>query len=172
MKLPVTKKSESQEVCFIPDPKTGDFLKRHIPKCFQPGKIVNVNGTVYSEKHKGLPYYTIGQRRSIEIGGAGGPLYVVGFDRAQNVLIVGTGRDLSKHRFTANNLSFVNKKPTTKFETQIRIRHQAALIPAVIETKHNQAYIVCQKPVNAVTPGQSVVFYSGKKVVGGGVICS
>ncbi|MDO8601196.1 MAG: tRNA 2-thiouridine(34) synthase MnmA [bacterium] len=169
-KLPFKKVPESMEICFVPD-KLDDFLKRHLkPK---PGLIMTAEGKEIG-KHQGLPFYTIGQRKGIEL--SGGPFYVVGKNIKKNNLIVASilkDSALWSKSLAAKNVNWISGKAPKlplKINAQIRYGHQA--VPATITKIPNTKYqIQFRQPQRAVTPGQSVVFYKGQELLGGGIIC-
>ena len=175
--LPVFENSESQEICFIRG-ETNDFLKQRIKK--NPGKIIDVFGKVIGE-HQGLFLYTIGQRKSIGIGGTG-PYYVAEKDFKKNNLIVANNFKspaLFKKSLIAKNVNLISNRVgdmtlcrLLKIKAQVRYRQEA--MPAEIKkTKNrNRVEVVFLKFQRAIAPGQSVVFYQGKEVLGGGVIKS
>jgi tRNA-specific 2-thiouridylase len=164
-------KSESQGVCFFPDRKYHDFLKRNLPKnSIRKGPIINVKGKELGE-HNGLQYYTIGQRKGIEIGGPEGPYYVINYDYKKNALIVGKEKDLLKDKLSVSKLTFVEgdlKDGEYDFNAKIRYRNENNKI--TLNKKGNKGKVKFKKPTSGITPGQSIVFYKGKKVIGGGII--
>jgi tRNA-uridine 2-sulfurtransferase len=168
----LNRRPESQNLCFVAG-ETGDFLKKYInKKAFRPGPIITVNGEKIGT-HRGLPFYTIGQRKGVGIGGNADALYVVGSDVKKNVLIMGPKEYLYRKELSIKNLSLVTGEKI-KNGTRILavIRYRAAKTPAVFHMKkpESKAQIIFDEPVRAVTPGQSVVFYDGEKVLGGGII--
>lgn len=94
--LPVFNKPESQDICFIPDNDYKHFLRKNVPDYFKPGDFVDQNGHVVG-RHKGIPCYTIGQRRGLDLGGPGGPYYVTAIDTVNNIILVGPERNLFFH---------------------------------------------------------------------------
>jgi tRNA-specific 2-thiouridylase len=168
-RLPVSEISESQEICFVP--KTiNEFLAKYLKT--KPGKIVDMNGKVVGE-HKGLHFYTIGQRKGIEL--PQGPYYVVDKDIKENVLIVSHNeKDLLKKELIAKNVSWIcpPKFCFAKFgRAKARIRYKSKEASAtVFILKGKKVRLVFDKPQRAITPGQSVVFYNGKELLGGGII--
>jgi tRNA-specific 2-thiouridylase len=177
--LPTAETPESQEVCFIQN-TTDEFLKKYLKA--KPGNIVKAapqggaslaplgRGKVVGQ-HNGLWFYTIGQRRGI--GLSGGPFYVVGKDLKRNVLIVSTNqKDLLSKELLAKNVNWIGGNPPqfpAKIKAKVRYRHESA--NAVIEKAKGKTYKVkFSKPQRAITPGQSVVFYRGTELLGGGVI--
>lgn len=164
-------KKESQGVCFFPDKKYQDFLKRHFDKTvLKPGPIKTTKGEKIGE-HKGLQMFTVGQRKGIEIGGEEKPWYVVRLDYKSNALIVGKNSELFKNQFTVSDLSFTEGKlKDGEYTIQARIRYRFPPQKAILKIKGKKAEIIFNEPQRAITPGQSVVFYSRKRVVGGGII--
>jgi len=168
----ISEKRESQGICFFPDKKYEDFLRRYFPKdLLKEGPIETIDGRKIG-MHKGLQFFTVGQRKGIEIGGEKEPLYVVKLDYKRNALIVGKNKDTFQSGFAVNNLTFTGKtyKPG-EYNILARIRYRFPPEKACLKIKtNNTAEIYFKKPERAITPGQSVVFYNRKKVLGGGVI--
>lgn len=169
--LPVSDIPESMEICFIQD-TINDFLKRYLK--LRPGKIVDIKGKVLGIHH-GLPFYTIGQRKGIEL--SGGPYYVLEKDIKKNVLIVTKReKDLYAKELIAEKVNWVfGKEPTLplKIEARIRYRHEPAqaTITSISNPKNLKTYkLTFNKFQRAITPGQSAVFYKGEKLLGGGII--
>ncbi len=169
--LKTAEKKESQGVCFFPDKKYEDFLKRHFDeKVLNKGPIETIDGEIIGE-HKGLQLFTIGQRKGIEIGGEKEPLYVVSLDHERNALIVGKNEDLYQRKFTITDLTFnQGELDEGNHKIRARIRYRFPPQKAVLTKKDNKAKIEFEKPQRAITPGQSVVFYIKKRVLGGGII--
>lgn len=164
-------KKESQGVCFFPEKTHEAFLKRYLPKqTIQKGPIKTTAGEKIGT-HEGLQFFTVGQRKGIEIGGEKEPWYVVTLDYAKNTLVVGKNHEVFQKKFTINKLSFVSKSlPDGLHKLETRIRYRARLEAALVEKAGDTAKIDFKIPQRAITPGQSVVFYKGKKVLGGGII--
>ena len=175
-KLPFGQVPESMETCFV-QTTINDFLSRHIkPK---PGRIIcappgSAHGVHFPEvhRHRGLAFYTIGQRKGI--GLSGGPYWVLGKDQKKSILIVTKNeKDLYKKELVCKNVNWISgKEPKLplKIKAKIRYRHEPAL---VVITKNLQSKIYSlkfEKPQRAITPGQSVVFYWSGEVLGGGII--
>jgi len=210
--LPTSEKRESQEVCFVPDDYRS-FLKRHLGKeYFESGDIVDRDGNIIG-KHEGLVNYTIGQRKGIdqsiskskflihstnahdrfsnknpnsEMTNDKIPLYVIGFDKENNRLIVGRELDLYKDEAIVADFRLINPELENKIldmkdcDLKVKIRYRAKEISCRItkiqdtirSTSSGQAYkIHFSEPERAIASGQSAVFYLGDKVVGGGTIC-
>lgn len=171
----VSEKKDSQGICFFPESSFIPFLSRNMnQEKNASGKMVKRDGTVMGN-HKGLAYYTIGQRQGLEIGGPGGPWFVIGKNPKENELIVGGNDELFTSKITARNLSFVsNNLPKTPMKILARIRHRFTPTDAVLNVLEDGkvAEIEYEAPQRAITPGQSIVFYDGEKVIGGGIITS
>ena len=164
----LTKIPKSMEICFI-QTTINDFLKRYLkPKL---GAIVTVDGKKIGE-HQGLFFYTIGQRKGIEL--PGGPFYVLDKDLKKNFLIVTKNeRDLYKKELIARNVNWIfGKEPKLplKVKAKIRYRHEPASA-AIYKIPNTKYKILFNKPQRAITPGQSVVFYRKQELLGGGIIC-
>lgn len=167
-------RSESQDVCFlVVDDKIiehNEYLKKHLE--LKPGPIQDKKGKVLGE-HKGLPLYTVGQRRGVEIGGTG-PYYVLRADYRANALFVTNqfdDPDLFSDTLEAMNVNWVDPdcvKFPLKCQASIRYRHEA--VDCAVEQSKDRILATFEKPQRAVTPGQSVVFYAGDVVLGGGII--
>lgn len=170
-KLPVLDLPESQEVCFIKD-SCNDFLTRYFkPK---PGKVVNTRGKVIGQ-HQSLWLYTIGQRKGI--GLSEGPWYVMDKDFKRNILVVTKKKkDLEKKELVAENVNWISDKEPKlplKIKAKIRYRHKMAKAVLTQNSKlkaQNYIKVIFEKPQRAITPGQSVVFYQGEELLGGGII--
>jgi len=165
-KLPVYKKSESQEICFIPEKTHYPFLKRHLK--LRPGPIKTMTGKTLGQ-HDGLPLYTLGQRQGIKIGGIG-PFYVVRLNYKTNTLFISKNRDdklLLTKKFKIKNINWIAGQPPKKSEKiGVKIRYQAKTIPCTI----NKNLITLKTLQRAIMPGQSAVFYNGTTMLGGGII--
>ena len=171
-KLPVFKTPESQEICFIPR-NINDFLAKHIKQ--KPGPISRTSSLRGKQNSwtasRVMAFYTIGQRKGI--GLPGGPYYVLDKDLKENLLIVTKNeKDLLKKELVAGNINWISgKAPKSPFKGQVKIRYRSKLFSATIYKILNTKYkILFNKPQRAVTPGQSVVFYKGQEVLGGGII--
>jgi len=165
-------RDESQGICFISDRFYTDFLRKRLPKsCFEEGLIIDVNG-MKRGRHRGLPNYTCGQRKGLFIGGLKEPYYVIKTDYKNNTLLVGEDKYLWHKEIYAKDLTFVSgKAPGKSFTVNARTRHLGALEKAKVEILNkNIAKVIFAKPVRAFTEGQSIVFYKGSKVIGGGIM--
>ncbi len=168
-------KSESYEICFVPDNDYRGFLKRRIPGLeaeVDGGDFILEDGTVVG-KHKGYPFYTIGQRKGLGIA-LGYPVYVTGIDKKNNRVVLGTVKNLEKNGMLVNQLTLqkyadLNGKP---LETVTKVRYNDQGTPARIEQVGNEIKVWFHDQVNAIAPGQAAVFYEGNDMIGGGWIKS
>ncbi|EKD76088.1 MAG: hypothetical protein ACD_43C00228G0001 [uncultured bacterium] len=165
-KLPVAHKPDSQGLCFIGDINFQTFLKQYVKA--EPGPMILTDGTIMGQ-HKGLAYYTIGQRQGLEIGGTG-PYYVVEKRLADNTLIICQGANdkslLSSWCTFAEEHWVSGVRPAEEFECSAKIRYRSPDVKCRVIGNH----IEFAEPARAVTPGQFAVFYNGDQVLGGGVI--
>jgi len=170
LNLPVAERAESQDLCFVSDGDYRRFLKKHAPEAVRPGPIVDKSGRVIGG-HKGLPFYTIGQRGGLGIA-ASQALYVLKIDVERNALVVGTADDLGRRKLTAREVNFVSgRKPEGPFEVTAKIRRQAAEVSATLTPiSGGRVTLAFAEPLRDITPGQGVVFYQGEIVLGGGII--
>jgi tRNA-specific 2-thiouridylase len=168
--LHVSDKTESQEICFVPAGDYRGLLERMHPGSLTPGPIMDVNGK-HLGTHRGIACYTIGQRRGLGIAHSR-PLYVVGFDRKKNAVVVGTSEHLWSRELLATRVNWISAaEPAEPFRAHARIRYKHRESPATVVPLEGQAARVrFDKPQRAVTPGQSVVLYDGNLVAGGGII--
>ncbi|WP_294520304.1 tRNA 2-thiouridine(34) synthase MnmA [uncultured Anaerovibrio sp.] len=168
--LVVADKEESQEVCFVPDDDYKTMLKRFRPQCLKPGDIVDLSGKVLG-RHNGVPLYTVGQRKGLGIAYPE-PLYVVKLDMAKNQVVVGSNKDVMADSLIAertNWLAFDELKEPIRVNARIRYGAREGQ-GTVTPLDDGRIKVAFDNPQRAVTPGQSVVLYSGEQVVGGGII--
>jgi len=166
--LKVAAKQDSQEICFLPDGKYGDFIKASGVGNLKPGDFVDQKGSLLG-LHQGITFYTIGQRHGLGIA-KGYPLYVTQINAKNNRVCLGRRPEVYKSEFIVQDAHFLGKPPKKKIEIKVRIRynHQeafAAVYPAKVKPK-----VIFKQPQFAITPGQSAVFYAKDTVLGGGII--
>jgi tRNA-specific 2-thiouridylase len=165
--LPAASRPESQDICFIPGNDNRAFIATRLT--LEPGEIVDVNGNVLG-RHEGLAYYTIGQRQGIGVSSSE-RLYVTGLDIAKNRLIIGPPSQLFKHRLVASELNWISGEvPESNLEVSVKIRYRSQESRATLRIEGKKADVCFDKPQRALAPGQSVVFYQGDIVLGGGII--
>jgi tRNA-specific 2-thiouridylase len=174
--LPVAAKRDSTGICFIGERPFRDFLQQHLPHT--PGPIVSTEGAAMGE-HIGLPFYTLGQRGGIGIGGqrggSGAPWYVVDKRPDSNTLVVAQGEDheaLFTRRLIARQVNWLcATPPQLAGELTVRLRYRQSDQPARVSLRDDGSLdIAPHTPQRAVTPGQSAVVYRGTRCLGGGVI--
>nr|Q3ATZ5.1 RecName: Full=tRNA-specific 2-thiouridylase MnmA [Chlorobium chlorochromatii CaD3] len=166
-------KKESQEICFVPNDDYSTYLMSAMPELAErvaDGDIVDAAGTVIG-KHRGYPFYTIGQRRGLGVS-AKEPLYVTALDAEQNRIHVGHKAALMSHRLLASRCNWIGMEPpSSSVELLGRIRYRDRQTACrVTPLENGQIEVVFQEPKSAITPGQAVVFYCGDEVLGGGFI--
>jgi tRNA-specific 2-thiouridylase len=175
-RLAVAEKSESQEICFVPDGDYAGFIDRYLEaedaaaRLPGEGEITNARGEVLS-RHGGIHRYTVGQRRGLGIASER-PLYVISIDAEQNRVVVGPQEELLREEFTAagvNWIAFDSPTKPVRAEVRVRYRHQPAHA-TVTPLAGGRAHIRFDEPQRAITPGQATVFYRGDEVTGGGWI--
>ncbi len=163
--LPVADKPQSQDICFIPGRNYKAFLDaRMAPPA--PGPIVHRNGDILGE-HKGICFYTIGQREGLGIG-FGTPLYVVSIDARTNCLVVGSKEDLLGKELLVKDINLLHDDFSDGLTAKIRYAHQPA--SCVVARQGDTLRVVFKEFQESITPGQSIVFYQGDVVLGGGLI--
>lgn len=169
-------KKDSTGICFIGERKFNDFLRRYLPA--MPGDIVTIEGQVIGQ-HQGLMYHTLGQRKGLGIGGmkehGDAPWYVADKDVAHNRLIVTQHPchpRLMSRGLIAQQLHWVNRQPLRATQRCCaKTRYRQADIPcSITPLAADKMQVIFDQPVNAVTPGQSVVLYQGDVCLGGGII--
>lgn len=168
-------KKESMGICFVGKVGIKEFLQQYVKS--EPGSIFNQTGKVIGQ-HEGAIFYTIGQRQGLNVGG-GRPYYVIGKDMKNNEVYVTT--DLQDERLWSKEINFtsthwINEEPVSQGPTlenlRVRTRHRADLIKVkkLNMLSNSKGKAILEKDVRALTPGQSVVFYSGSECLGGGIV--
>ncbi|MEK7607243.1 MAG: tRNA 2-thiouridine(34) synthase MnmA [Patescibacteria group bacterium] len=162
-------KKDSQGICFLGKMNVPKFLKTQMR--MKPGPIVDIHGRTRGE-HDGLAQYTIGQRAKI---GGTGPYYIAKKDIKRNTLIVAhesEERAIYHREFSASHVQWIaGVPPKLPIKAKGRTRYRATLVGMTLKrTPKGSMHIICAKPERALTPGQTVVFYQGSKVLGGGII--
>lgn len=172
--LTTANKTESREICFVADDDYHRFLREYGEKHnidYEPGEIVHRDGRVIGEHH-GTEFFTIGQRKGLG-GGHPTPLYVQSIDSATRRVIVGDDQSLYANELTATDINWIAHEPTAgsslTADTKIRYLHSPSRATVSLLTDAS-AQVIFEQRQRAITPGQSVVFYDGDIVLGGGLI--
>jgi tRNA-uridine 2-sulfurtransferase len=192
--LKTADKPDSYEICFVPNEDYKQFIEEEVPAGQRPsGPIKHQDGRVLGQ-HRGLPFYTIGQREGLGIA-VGRPLYVTGIETGTNTLVVGEKTDVYSKQVAVRDVSWVSgAAPTLPLDVSVKIRSKHTEAPARLvdgemrrqgdgakqqdsitpspprPLTSSDVIVVFEQPQSAVTPGQAAVFYQGDIVLGGGVI--
>lgn len=169
--LKVANKPDSEDICFIPDGNYKKFLENNSNIKPKDGNIVNSQGKILG-KHTGLYNYTIGQRKGLGISNPV-PLFVLGFNKEKNEVIVGEEKELYKTKIKVENINLILvDKITDWMEVDVKTRYSSKVAKAKIIQVGNTIQVEFEEPQRAITPGQSAVFYVGDIVLGGGkIVC-
>jgi len=173
--LPVFDKPDSTGICFIGERPFRDFLARFVRD--EPGPIETPDGERLGT-HRGLAFYTLGQREGLQIGGRKGrdeaPWYVAVKDGARNTLVVVQGHDhplMSSRALTAGPMHWLADPPPATLRCTVKVRYRQPDQPATLDPRADgTARIAFDTAQRAVTPGQFAVVYDGERCLGGGVI--
>lgn len=171
--LITAQKKDSVGICFVGQVSLEEFLSQYID--LKPGKFIEAETGKELGWHKGVPFYTLGQRHGLDLGG-GLPYYVVAKSVEQNEVLV--SRKLNQgamwtERVELSDLHWINSPDQNGQTYQVRTRHQASLVPARLNLKEvssQEAELVFETAQRAITPGQSVVVYDGEICLGGGIV--
>lgn len=170
MGLGVAHKPDSQEICFIPDNNYGRFIEENTEKQIEPGNFVNTKGEIIG-KHRGIPYYTIGQRKGLNLA-MGHPVFVKEIRPDKNEVVIAENEDIFTTKVKAHHLNFMSIEDLEgEMQVWAKIRYSHKGAAAVIRrTGRDMVECIFEEPQRAVTPGQALVFYEKNYVVGGGTI--
>ena len=168
--LTVAGKPDSQEICFVEDNDYCRFISENSRTKMEPGEFVDTKGNVLG-RHSGIIHYTVGQRKGLGIA-FGKPMYVVGIDALNNRVVLGEEKDVFSQKLTAVDLNYISIDRLEKpMRVHAKIRYSAKEAAATIFPEDGgRVGVLFDIPQRAITPGQSVVFYDGEEVVGGGII--
>ena len=168
----LSKKVESQEICFIPENDYRAFLAEHVENYAQkygPGDFVDTGGNKLGT-HKGYPNYTIGQRKGLGIA-LGQPMFVVAIRPESNTVVLGTKDELQGKTFYARDINLMKYAVIPDgLEVTAKIRYRNAGGKASLYPEENRIRVVFHEEMDSITPGQSAVFYENEDMVGGGII--
>jgi len=168
----LAKKSESYEICFVPDNDYRGFLKRKVDGLEQKvagGWFIDKTGKKLG-KHKGYPFYTIGQRKGLDIA-LGKPAYVTAINPNTNTVVLGDEIDLEKNTMQVNKINWIKYNGISDgMEALTKIRYKDKGAFSNLYNNENGIKVQFYEPVKSIAPGQSAVFYEGDDLVGGGFI--
>jgi len=168
----LAKKSESYEICFVPDNDYRGFLKRRVEGLEEKvngGNFIDKTGKVLG-KHKGYPFYTIGQRKGLDIT-FGKPVYVTNIFPETNTVMLGDEEDLNRYDMKVSKLNWIKYEGITDgMEVITKIRYKDKGTLSHLYNSENGVDVRFFQEAKGVAPGQSAVFYEGNDVVGGGII--
>jgi tRNA-specific 2-thiouridylase len=166
--LPSASRSDSQDICFVPDGDYVSFIEKHSDLSFPKGNFIDPNGTVLGE-HQGLVRYTVGQRKGLGIA-LGVPAFVREKNPKNNTVTLCSDEELYGKELWADRINLLvdEKELPDRMEAKIRYRHTPA--PATVHLSGGHLHILFDTPQRAIALGQSVVLYSGDTVLGGGII--
>ena len=168
----LAKKAESYEICFVPDNDYRGFLKRKVDGLEERvagGNFVDKTGKVLGQ-HKGYPFYTIGQRKGLDIT-LGRPIYVTDIFPETNTVVLGDEPDLDRNDMFVGKVNMIKYDTITDgMEAITKIRYKDRGAVAELSNKDGGVNVRFNAPVKGIAPGQSAVFYEGDHVIGGGII--
>ena len=168
--LITAEKKDSTGICFIGERNFNNFLKNYLPN--KPGDVINIDTNEKVGEHIGLMYYTIGQRRGLNIGGTKDRMFVVGKDLNKNVLYICIGEDndyLVSDSCIIDEVNYLGDEKVTKCTAKFRYRQKD--VPVELEfIDNNEILVKYPQGVKRVTPGQACVLYNGDECLGGGII--
>jgi len=167
--LPTAAKPESQEICFIPDNNYRKFLIDAASAPNRAGLIVDKKNKILG-RHSGLNQYTIGQRKGLSLSSPR-PLYVIKINTKNNKLIVGPETDLYQQKCLVKNINWISgAAPKLPLNISAKIRYRSLAAKATLKKQGQSLLCRFAKAQRAITPGQSIVFYKGSQILGGGII--
>jgi tRNA-specific 2-thiouridylase len=168
----LAKKAESYEICFVPDNDYRGFLKRRVDgleENVNGGNFVLKDGTIVGQ-HKGYPFYTVGQRKGLDIA-LGRPVYVTGIIPETNTVVLGEEDDLQKNEMRVSGINLIKYDHIPEgLEATTKIRYKDKGTLSNLYHDNGQIRVRFYEQVKGIAPGQSAVFYEGDDVVGGGII--
>ena len=168
----LAKKSESYEICFVPDNDYRGFLKRNVEgleERMKGGTFVDKHGKILGQ-HKGYPFYTIGQRKGLDIA-LGKPAFVTAIDPNTNTVVLGDEEDLLKKDMHVAKMNYIKYAGINDgMEATIRIRYKDMGSAGILSNNDTGIRVSFYENAKGIAPGQSAVFYEGDDVIGGGII--
>ena len=170
LELYVAHKPDSMEICFVPDQDYARFIEENSGKKIPEGNEVTTDGKIVGH-HRGITHYTVGQRKGLNLS-MGKPVFVLEIRPETNEVVIGDGTEVYADRLICSDLNFMSVPDfPDNFPVVAKIRYNHRGTKAhVRRIGADQAEVIFEEPVRAVTPGQAVVFYDGEYVAGGGTI--
>ncbi len=171
--LPVADKPDSQDICFVPQGNYTSVIERLRPGAAEPGNIVDMEGNILGQ-HKGIIYFTIGQRKGLGIGGTADPLYVIKLKPETREVIVGPEAALATSALLVDGVNWLGETLGEEgLEVGVKVRSTRPPVKARIRPlKGGKSELTFIDGEKGVSPGQAAVFYDGSRVLGGGWIRS
>ena len=176
--LEIAEKHDSQDICFVPQGKYADIIRKMHPEALAQGEIVHLDGRVLGT-HEGIVHYTIGQRKGLGVA-AGEPLYVVKLDHRTGRVIVGPREALKTHTVRLRDVNWLGAMPLAEASAgngapvEVKVRSTRGPQPAVIQMRDGHVYVTLVSGEYGISPGQACVFYADdtdtSQVLGGGFI--
>ena len=168
--LSVAEKSESQDICFVPNGDYARVIEKLRPGAWEPGDIVDLDGKIIGQ-HQGIVNFTVGQRRGLGVS-ARHPLYVIKVDPERRQVIAGPISALAKTDLKVSAVNWIGpgKAPPTERRVDVKIRSTSSPDAGVIRYCDDGWEVVFDEPQRGIAPGQAAVFYDGGRVLGGGWI--
>ena len=169
--LPIHSKHDSMDLCFVIDDDYRRFLTDWAPEAMAGGDIVDVDGKVVG-KHRGLPNYTVGQRKGLGLSGSASAMYVVSLEPDGNELVVGPAEALGRLELFARDVKWTSGEPVAEgSRVQCQIRYSGRPLDCrVYPLRHGSVRVAFDEPARGISPGQGAVFYDGARCLGGGLI--
>jgi tRNA-specific 2-thiouridylase len=170
MGLPVDELKESQEICFVTQGDYREFLKEHAPQAANPGNFVDAEGHKLGQ-HQGVAFYTPGQRKGLGIA-TGNRVYVQRVVPDLNLVVLGPPENLDTTTCQVADLNIFSRETLVDGQIiNIKFRYGSPAVPATLHwDSETSMSLTFERPVRALSPGQSAVFYEGDRVLGGGII--
>ncbi|WP_449394489.1 tRNA 2-thiouridine(34) synthase MnmA [Devosia riboflavina] len=176
--LEIAEKHDSQDICFVPQGKYADIIRKMHPEALAQGEIVHLDGRVLGT-HEGIVNYTIGQRKGLGVA-AGEPLYVVKLDHRAGRVIVGPREALKTHTVRLRDVNWLGAVPLAEASAgngapvEVKVRSTRGPQPAVIQMQGGEVFVTLVTGEYGISPGQACVFYADDsqtaEVLGGGFI--
>jgi tRNA-uridine 2-sulfurtransferase len=170
--LPTAEKEDSQDICFVPNGRYADVLRRMRPAAGEAGDIVDLDGRVLGA-HTGVIHFTVGQRKGLGLSGNGRPLFVTRLDAANRRVVVGPRESLNKTTIMLSDVNWLGASSARSFSCCVKVRSARPPAPAEVELgESGSAEVRLLDGGDVIAPGQACVFYDtgGSRMLGGGWI--